>query len=122
MRALLSVALLLMACPQRGASWGSQPVSCDSAERKIGVIESYVIEGKTRGVQFRHVPDVLSGSSLIEKQGRLVLEQNEIGVADIAAYEYPTDASVRLVYKQTLLDGGVREVDEWLRCQPMTQK
>ena len=122
MRLPLSVMLLVLACCQRGVSWGGTPISCDTANRNIGSIESYVIEGKARGVQFRHAPDVLSGSSLTERHGLLILEQNEIGVAEIAAYEYPADASVRLVYSQRLRDGGVRQVDELLRCQPIVQE
>ena len=102
--------------------WSDVPTECVSSLPVMGGVETYVIEGRSRGIQYRLVPDVLGGSLLVNRQGRLVPEHNEIGLVKMAAAEHPADASVQIAYTQALPDGGSREVSEVFRCRPLASK
>lgn len=115
------IGALFMSCHHKDA-WADVPTECVSPVRSVGSIESYVIEGKSRGIQYRLVPDVLGGSPLIERRGRLVPERNEIGVVEIAVTERPSDGSVQVAYTQAMPDGGWQEVSEVFRCHPLVPK
>jgi hypothetical protein len=117
---LVLVCALLSCCNKD--PWAGVPTACASSSPTIGAIEAYVIDGKSRGIQYRFVPDVLSGSVLIERQGRLIPQRNEIGVIEVAATERPADGVVHLTYAQALADGGRRAVEELFRCNPIAPK
>ncbi|MBL8913355.1 MAG: hypothetical protein JNM17_21840 [Archangium sp.] len=112
------LSVLVLGC-QRKDAWGDQPTECATPQRALGKVESYVIDGKTRGVQYRLVPDVLAGSLLVERQGRLLPEANELGIIEFAVVERPSERSVQLTYTQGLPDGGLRETSEVFRCHPL---
>ena len=118
---LVVCSALFIGCQQRDG-WADVPTECVSSLPVLGSVESFVIEGKSRGIQYRLVPDVLGGSLLIERQGRLMPERNEIGIIEIAATERPADGSVKLTYTQELRDGGRREVSEVFRCHSLVPK
>lgn len=120
MRAAPALLLLALACCQRSSGWGSSPVSCHVSSVSIGSIEGFAIDGSRRSVSFRHAPDVWLGSDLIERDGRLTLKTNEIGVESVVAEERPGESSVRLSYAQRLPDGGINSVEELLRCQRLS--
>jgi hypothetical protein len=120
MRAVALV-LVLASC-QRHPSWGNNPITCHISGVKVGAIESFEIDDRQRGVRFRVAPDVWKGSFLSERNGRFVLETNEIGVSEIAVEEHPESFLVRLTYRQTMSDGGIRDFDESLSCQPISQR
>lgn len=121
MRLPLVLHIALLSC-RHNDPWGEFPTACASSAPNIGTIETYVIEGKTRGFQFRTAPDVISGSVLHERQGRLIPDRNEIGVVEVVATERPSEASVELAYTQTLTDGGQRQVRDVFRCYPLVGK